>query len=128
MELLPEKRFGIFLIGVSVWYLINLRILNALHPILAIPGSVIFLIGLWLILMPTTSAIPTMLTTRTNAPTQAPLNPTVRSLTGPVAKPAAKPTANTAKKVQKPAEMTETTKPKTRKVKRSIKKRKPSKK
>ncbi|KPV63936.1 MAG: hypothetical protein AOA66_0514 [Candidatus Bathyarchaeota archaeon BA2] len=50
MDLIPRERLGIFLIVVSFWYLINMKIFNALHPVLAIPCSAIFITGLWLLL------------------------------------------------------------------------------
>jgi len=71
MELLPEKRFGIFLIAISVWYLVNLKIFDALQPILAVPGSVTFLAGLWLVLSPFTPTVSTAFITKLNAPSQA---------------------------------------------------------
>ncbi len=90
MELLPEKRFGIFLIAISVWYLINLKIFNALQPILAVPGSVTFLAGLWLVLSPFTPTISTTVITRSNAPPQAPAPATTKPETMPTPKPATK--------------------------------------
>ena len=86
MELLPEKRFGIFLIAISIWYLINLQIFNALQPILAVPGSVTFLAGLWLVLSPFTPTVSTTILTRSNAPLQAPAMTTPKPETMPTPK------------------------------------------
>lgn len=89
MELLPEKRFGIFLIAISVWYLINLKIFNALQPILALPGSVTFIIGSWLVLSPFTPTVSTATITRPNIPPRAPAPAAMKLETMPTAKPAA---------------------------------------
>jgi hypothetical protein len=57
MGLMPEQRVGIFLIVISLLYGVNLEIFfNKLDPTLTIPGSVIFVIGLWLLLSPPLSA------------------------------------------------------------------------
>jgi hypothetical protein len=90
MELLPEKRFGIFLIAISVWYLVNLQIFDALQPILAVPGSVTFLAGLWLVLSPFTPTVSTMLITKLNAPSQASAPAATKPETTPTSKPATK--------------------------------------
>jgi len=88
MELIPEKRFGIFLIAVSVWYLVNLKIFNALQPILALPGSVTFIIGSWLVLSPFTPTVSTATITRPNIPPRAPAPAAMKLETMPTAKPA----------------------------------------
>jgi len=116
MEFLPEKRFGVFLIGISVWYLINLKIFNALQPILAVPGSVTFLAGLWLLLSPFTLTMPPAILTRPNAPLQAPASATAKSETMPTPKPATrtkpkitKTTKTTPLTVKKPVRKKKTT-------------------
>jgi len=82
MDFLPKERLGIFLIVVSFWYLINAKIFDMLHPILAIPGSLIFIAGLWLLLSPQT------LTTRTSTytPEDTPVQPTTEPPTKTVKK------------------------------------------
>lgn len=116
MEFLPEKRFGVFLIAISVWYLINLKIFNALQPILAVPGSVTFLAGLWLLLSPFTLTMPTAILTRPNAPLQAPASATTKPETMPTPKPATrtkpkitKTTKTTPLTVKKPVRKKKTT-------------------
>jgi len=92
MAFIPRERLGIFLIGVSFWYTINLKIFNALHPVLAIPGSTIFITGLWLLL---SLPIPT---TKTSAyvpvetPVEAATKPAAETTPIPVSKPTEKPT------------------------------------
>ena len=88
MELLPEKRFGIFLIAISVWYLVNLKIFNALQPILAVPGSVTFIIGSWLVLSPFAPTVPTTTITRPNIRPRALAPATTKPETMPTPKPA----------------------------------------
>ena len=90
MELLPEKRFGIFLIAISVWYLVNLKIFDALQPILAIPGSVTFLAGLWLVLSPFTPTVSTTFAKKLNTPPQASAPATTKPKITPKSKPATK--------------------------------------
>ena len=121
MELIPEKRFGIFLIAISVWYLINLEIFNMLQPILAVPGSVTFLAGLWLLLSPFTLTVPTMAITKPNAPPQTPVPTAMKLETMPTSKLATK----TKPKISKKTE----TKPRTVKkpVRKSVRKKKTSK-
>ncbi len=99
MELLPEKRFGIFLIAISIWYLTNLKIFNALQPILAVPGSVTFLIGLWLVLSPFTLAVSTTVVTRPNIPPRAPAPATTKPETMPTPKSATKTKSKISKKL-----------------------------
>jgi len=94
MNFIPRERIGIFLIVVSFWYLINIKIFNALHPVLAIPGSIIFITGLWLLLslpIPTTKTS-TYISTET--PAQATAQPVIES----TPKPASKPTQKLTKK------------------------------
>ena len=114
MELLPEKRFGIFLIAISVWYLVNLKIFDALQPILAVPGSVTFLAGLWLVLSPFTPTVSTMLITKLNAPSQASAPATTKPETTPTPKLATK---------TKP-KLTKTTKTTPLSVKKHVRKKK----
>jgi hypothetical protein len=97
MELLPEKRFGIFLIAISVWYLINLKIFNALQPILALPGSVTFIIGSWLVLSPFTPTVPTTTMTRPNIRPRAP----APAITKPETMPTPKSATATRPKISK---------------------------
>ncbi len=114
MEFLPEKRFGVFLIAISVWYLINLEIFNALQPILAVPGSVTFLAGLWLLLSPFTLTVPTTVLTRPNVPMQAPASATTKPETMSTPKPATR---------TKP-KITKTTKAQPLTVKKPVRKKK----
>jgi len=118
MKLPLEKRFGIFLIAVSIWYLINLKIFNALQPILAIPGSVTILVGLWLLLSPLTPTASTKTITRTTAPPQAPAPTTMKLETMPTSKLATKTKLKISKKTK--------TKPRTVKkpVRKSVRKKK----
>ena len=94
MDLVPRERLGVFLISTSLWYLINIKIFNALDPILAIPGSIIFVAGLWLLL---SLPIPT-----TETSTYVPVEIPEQVATEPVAEatpiPASKPTRKTNKK------------------------------
>jgi len=93
MDFIPRERIGIFLIVVSFWYLINIKLFNALHPVLAIPGSIIFVAGLWLLLslpMPTTK-------TSTYTPAETP----VQAKAQPVIEPTPKPTKKSKTKPSK---------------------------
>ncbi|RLI45042.1 hypothetical protein DRO69_06020 [Candidatus Bathyarchaeota archaeon] len=104
MELLPEKRFGIFLIAVSVWYLINLKIFNALQPILALPASVTVFIGLWFLLAPFTSTVPSTIVTRPNASPQVSAPAAMKLETMPMSKSATtKAELKISKKTKKPS-------------------------
>jgi len=87
MDFLPKDRLGIFLIVVSFWYLINAKIFNTLHPIFAIPGSLIFIAGLWLLL---SSQTPTIRTS-TYAPEATPVQPATEPPTRTVQKSGRKP-------------------------------------
>jgi len=86
MDFISRERFGIFLIVVSFWYLINIKIFNVLHPVLAIPGSAIFMAGLWLLL-----SLPTP-TTKTSAyiPIETPVQAATEATPTPVSKPTQK--------------------------------------
>ncbi len=141
MDLLPEKRFGIFLIGVSVWYMVNLIFFDALNPILTIPGSVIFLAGLWLVLSPTTTTTTATIAATTPATPSVPITPTpttsilaqvpTRPTTKPRRRLSTKPATKTTKKRGKPKRMTSKTQktiPKTRKVGKASEKKSSSKK
>ena len=98
MDFVPRERLGIFLIIVSFWYLVNVKIFDALHPIFAIPGSLIFIAGLWLLLsLPTPAA-----KTNKYVPTEAPQQPITITTPKPVAKPKRKPTRKTTKKTRSP--------------------------
>jgi len=122
MELLPEKRFGVFLIAVSIWYLINLKIFNALQPSLAVPGSVTFLVGLWLLLSPLTPTAPTKTITRTNAPPQAPAPAAMKLETLPTSKLATKTKLKISKKIKtKPRTVTKPVRKSVRKKKKTSK-------
>jgi len=96
MDFAPRERLGIFLIAVSFWYLINVKIFNALHPILAIPGSLIFITGLWLLLSPP------MTTTRTSMyiPAETPVQAT-QPVTAPLTEPTPNPTSKSKRKTAK---------------------------
>ena len=98
MDFIPRERIGIFLIVVSFWYLINIKIFNALHPVLAIPASTIFITGLWLLLslpIPTTK-------TSTYVPVETPVEeetkPAAETTPIPVSKPTQKPTKESKSK------------------------------
>jgi len=87
MDFISRERLGIFLIVVSFWYLINIKIFDALHPALAIPGSIIFITGLWFLLslpIPPTK-------TSTYAPMETPVQATAQPVIEPTPKPASKP-------------------------------------
>jgi len=97
MDFIPRERIGIFLIVVSFWYLVNIKIFNALHAVLAIPGSIIFITGLWLLLslpIPTTKTS-THIPTETTA--QATAHPVIEATPKPASKPTRKPTKTTRK-------------------------------
>ena len=99
MDFISRERFGIFLIVVSFWYLINIKIFNVLHPVLAIPGSAIFMAGLWLLL-----SLPTPVTkTSTYIPIETPVQ-VAEATPISVSKPTRKPTK---KFKSKPREKTE---------------------
>jgi len=92
MAFISRERLGAFLILVSFWYLINLKIFNALHPVLAIPCSTIFVAGLWLLL---SLPIPTTKTSTyipVETPVQAAIEPAAEATPIPVSKPRRKPT------------------------------------
>jgi hypothetical protein len=94
MGYIHRERLGIFLIVISFWYLMNIKIFNALNPVLAIPASTIFITGLWLLL---SLPIPT---TRTS--TYVPVETPVKAETKPEAEttpiPVSKPTQKLTKK------------------------------
>ena len=94
MDFIPRERLGIFLIVVSFWYLINIKIFNALHPFLAIPGSIIFMAGLWVLL---SLPIPTTKTSTyipIETPVQVATEPAAEATPILVSKPKGKPTKN----------------------------------
>ena len=98
MAFIHRERLGIFLIVVSFWYLINMEIFNALHPVLAIPGSIIFITGLWLLLslpIPTTK---TSTYVSIETPVQAATKPAAEATPIPVSKPKRKPTRKSKSK------------------------------
>jgi hypothetical protein len=101
MGYVPRERLGIFLILISFWYLINIKIFNALNPVLAVPASTIFIIGLWLSL---SLPIPT---TRTSTyvpveiPVEAEAKPEAETTPMSVSEPTQKPTKKSKSKLIK---------------------------
>jgi hypothetical protein len=94
MDFISRERFGIFLIVVSFWYLINIKIFNMLYPVLAIPGSIVFMAGLWLLL-----SLPTATTkTSTYIPIETPVHVATEPATEATPKPVSKPTQKLTKK------------------------------
>jgi len=101
MDFISRERLGIFLIVVSFWYLANIKIFDALHPALAIPGSIIFITGLWFLL---SLPIPTTKTSThvpVKTPTQAATEPTAEATPIPISKATRKPTKNPKSKPTK---------------------------
>jgi hypothetical protein len=101
MGYIHGERLGIFLIVISFWFLINIKIFNALNPVLAIPASTIFIIGLWLLL---SLPIPT---TRTSTyipaeiPGEAEAKPAAETTPIPASEPTQKPTKKSKSKLIK---------------------------
>jgi hypothetical protein len=101
MGYVPRERLGIFLILISFWYLINIKIFNALNPVLAIPASTIFIIGLWLSL---SLPIPTTKTSTyvpVGIPVEAEAKPEAETTPKSVSQPAQKPTKKSKSKPHK---------------------------
>lgn len=98
MDFIPRERLGIFLIVVSFWYLINMKIFNALHPVLAIPGSIIFTAGLWLLLSLPIPATKTSTYIPIETPVQAATEPAAEATPIPVSKPTRKRTKKSKSK------------------------------
>ena len=106
MDFISRERLGFFLVVVSFWYLINLKVFNALHPVLAIPGSTIFITGLWLLLslpIPTTK-------TSTYVPVETPMQATAQPVIEATPKPASKPIRKPTKKTRKVTRKTKSSK------------------
>jgi len=101
MGFIPRERLGIFLIFISFWYLINIKIFNALHPILAIPGSIIFITGLWLLLSLPTPTTKTSTYIPAETPVQEATEPAAEAAPIPVSKPTRKPTKKSRSKPHK---------------------------
>ncbi len=101
MDYIHRERLGIFLIVVSFWYLINIKIFNTLNPVLAIPGSIIFIAGLWLLLSLPISKIKTNTYIPIETPVQAVTKPAAEATPIPVSKPKRKPTKKTRKATRK---------------------------
>jgi len=109
MDFTIKERFGVFLIVLSFWYLINVKIFEILHPIFAIPGSVIFVTGLWFLLSPPASATSTYVPAE---PVTQPVAQPVTELTStpvpkPIQKPAKKSRSKPIKKTRKSVKETE---------------------
>jgi len=92
MNFISRERLGIFLIVISFWYLINIKIFNVLHPVLAIPGSTIFITGLWLLLSLPIPATKTSTYAPEETPVQAATEPAAEATPIPASKPKQEPT------------------------------------
>jgi len=101
MDFAPRERLGTFLIIVSFWYMINLKIFDTLHPVLAIPGSMIFITGLWLLLTPQAPITRMDTYVPTEAPAQVATQPATGLATGPVTEPTQKPAKKSGSKTVK---------------------------
>jgi hypothetical protein len=101
MDFISRERLGIFLIVLSFWYLINIKIFDALHPVLAIPGSIIFITGLWFLLSLPTPTTKTSTYVPVKAPAHVATEQTAEATLIPVSKATRKPTKNLKSKPTK---------------------------